>query len=209
MIIHSPKNLNVMKTNFYFCLAMLAALTMTMASCSKDDDNGPTPQNSVEIIAACAHSWNAASPGSKYYTHEMYLFEKGINPSNEYITGSGEMGTGRVIRLNLCNLTEEVHKLDRDDDWQTYDRIVPGTYTWDVSEDSGHLNITYAQLRAYENNKRTDLYNDYDVTACTVEVKRGHLGQEYEITGTMTFTDGNEVAFAWKGIVTPTMVGGQ
>ena len=81
MIIHSPKNLNVMKTNFYFCLAMLAALTMTMASCSKDDDNGPTPQNSVEIIAACAHSWNATSPGSKYYTHEMYLFEKGINPS--------------------------------------------------------------------------------------------------------------------------------
>ena len=71
------------------------------------------------------------------------------------------------------------------------------------------MNITYAQLRAYENNKRTDLYNDSDVTACTVEVKRGHLGLEYEITGTMTFTDGNKVAFVWKGIVTHTMVGGQ
>lgn len=112
-----------------FGLAMLVALTTAMVSCSKDIGGSST--ENVEITGACAIGWGSVNLSvSEYSSYDLYLFGKGINPNNYLVTGSGEMGTGWLIRIDCCCLNEEIAKLEKGENGKLcYDKIVPGTYT--------------------------------------------------------------------------------
>ena len=195
---------NIMKVRFYFSLVMLAAMTMTMASCSKNEDDTPTPsENTIEITDGCALRLNSTDPSVVEFSfHNLILFEKGINPNNFYINGYGELGTGRVLNLHCCCLNEEVAKLERGEiQKMCYDLLVSGTYTWDGSQENKHLRIMNISFDLYENDKRVERYlsNDGDVKACTIEIKRGRLGEQYEVAGEISLTDGKKFSIVWKG----------
>lgn len=197
---------NMMKGNIYSRLVMLAALTMTMLSCSKDNDDTPDPTpsgNTIEITDGCALRLNSTDPSvAEYSFHNLILFEKGINPNNFYITGSGELGTGWVLGIDCCCLNEEVAKLERgENSKECYDLFVSGTYTWDGSQEYKHLRIMNIAFDLYENDKRIERYLSVngDIKACTVEIKRGHLGEQYEVAGEITLTNGKKFAIVWKG----------
>lgn len=199
---------NVMKGNIYSRLVMLAALTMTMLSCSKDNDDTPTPDptpsgNTIEITDGCALRLNSTDPSvAEYSFHNLILFEKGINPNNFYITGSGELGTGWVLGIDCCCLNEEVAKLEKGENRkECYDLLVSGTYTWDGSQENKHLRIMNISFALYENDKRVERYlsDNGEIKACTVEIKRGHLGEQYEVAGEITLTNGEKFTIVWKG----------
>lgn len=199
---------NVIKGNIYSRLVMLAALTMTMLSCSKDNDDTPTPDptpsgNTIEITDGCALRLNSTDPSvAEYSFHNLILFEKGINPNNFYITGSGELGTGWVLGIDCCCLNEEVAKLERGENRkECYDLLVSGTYTWDGSQENKHLRIINISFALYENDKRVERYlsDNGEIKACTVEIKRGHLGEQYEVAGEITLTNGKKFTIVWKG----------
>lgn len=199
---------NVMKGNIHFRLVMLAALTMTVVSCNKDNDDTPDPTpsentNTIEITNGCGLRLNSTDPSVAEYSFQvLILFEKGINPNNFYINGTGELGTGRVINLHCCCLNEEVAKLERGEiQKMCYDLLVSGTYTWDGSQENKHLRIMNVVFDLYENDKRVERYlsNNGEVKACTVEIKRGHLGEQYEVAGEITLTDGKKFAIVWNG----------
>lgn len=190
-----------MERKCYFGLAMLVALTTAMVSCSKDIGGSST--ENVEITGACAMGWGSVNPSvSEYSSYDLYLFGKGINPNNYLVTGSGEMGTGWLIRMDCCCLNEEIAKLEKGENGKLcYDKIVPGTYTWDGSEELKHLRIFGVYVSLYQDDRRVEWYSTDEgkVTACTVEIKRGHLGERYEATGEISLADGKELSFVWKG----------
>lgn len=198
---------NVMKKNIHFYLMMLAALTMTMISCNKDNDAPPDPTPSenttIEITDGCGLRLNSTNPSvAEYSFQELILFEKGINPNNFYINGYGELGTGRVLNLHCCCLNEEVAKLERGEiQKMCYDLLVSGTYTWDGSQENKHLRIMNIVFDLYENDKRVERYlsNNGEVKACTIEIKRGHLGEQYEVAGEISLADGKKFSIVWKG----------
>ena len=147
--------------------------------------------------------WGSVNPSvSEYSSYDLYLFGKGINPNNYLVTGSGEMGTGWLIRMDCCCLNEEIAKLEKGENGKLcYDKIVPGTYTWDGSEELKHLRIFGVYVSLYQDDRRVEWYSTDEgkVTACTVEIKRGHLGERYEATGEISLADGKELSFVWKG----------
>ena len=195
---------NMMKRKYYFLLVILAAWAITMASCAKDkDDVSPSSGETIEITNGCAMRMSSIDPSvNEFSFHDLVLFEKGINPDNFYINGSGELGSGWVLNIECCCLNEEVAKLERGENGKTcYDLLVSGTYTWDGSEENKHLRIVDIAFCLYENDKRIERYfsDDGDVKACTIEIKRGHLGEQYEVAGEISLTNGKKFSFVWKG----------
>ena len=135
-----------MKRKIYSRLMTLVVLTLTIVSCSKDEDDTPPPSENtttIEITDGCGLRLNSTNPSvTEYSFQELILFEKGINPNNFYINGYGELGTGRVLNLHCCCLNEEVAKLERGEiQKMCYDLLVSGTYTWDGSQENKHLRI--------------------------------------------------------------------
>lgn len=194
---------NMMKGKFHFGLLMLAAWLMTMASCNKDKDEASSSGGTIEIGTGCAMRIGSLDPSvDEFIIHDLILFEKGINPDNFYINGSGDLGTGWVLNIDCCCLTEEVAKLERGENSKMcYDLLVSGTYTWDGSEEDKHLRIEGISFYLYENDRRIERYysDSGDIKTCTVEIKRGHLGERYEVAGEITLTDGKKFSLVWKG----------
>lgn len=190
-----------MKRKIYSRLMTLVVLTLTIVSCSKDEDDTPPPSENtttIEITDGCGLRLNSTNPSvAEYSFQELILFEKGINPNNFYINGYGELGTGRVLNLHCCCLNEEVAKLERGEiQKMCYDLLVSGTYTWDGSQENKHLRIMNIVFDLYENDKRVERYlsNNGEVKACTIEIKRGHLGEQYEVAGEISLTNGKKFA---------------
>ncbi|HIY14993.1 MAG TPA: hypothetical protein H9973_06995, partial [Candidatus Alistipes cottocaccae] len=103
---------NRMKGNFYFGFLLLAAWSMTMTSCNKDKDEASSSGGTIEITNGCAMRMGSIDPSvSEFSFHDLVLFEKGINPDNFYINGTGELGSGWVLNMDCCCLNEEVAKL--------------------------------------------------------------------------------------------------
>ncbi len=195
---------NAMKGKFYFGFVMLAALTMTMVSCSKDkDDVSASSGDTIGITGGCALRMGPIDPSvSEFSYHDMCLFGEGINPDNFYVNGYGELGSGWLIRMACCCLNEEVAKLERGENGKTcYDLLVSGSYAWDGSKEDKHLRITSINVFLYENDKRAESYmsDNGDITACTAEIKRGNLGERYEISGEISLANGKKLSFVWKG----------
>ncbi len=196
---------DMMKGKFYFHFVWLAAWAMiTLVSCCKDKDDAPSlSEDTIEITNGCALRMGSIDPSvSEFSGHNVVLFEKGINPNNFYIIGYGELGTGRVLSINCCCLNEEVAKLERGENRKTcYDLLVSGTYTWDGSMDDKHLRIKNVSFDLYENDRRIKRYHsdNGDIKACTVEIKRGYLGEQYEVSGEISLTNGEKFAIVWKG----------
>ena len=176
---------------------------MTMASCNKDKDEASSSGGTIEIGTGCAMRIGSLDPSvDEFIIHDLILFEKGINPDNFYINGSGELGTGWVLGIDCCCLNEEVAKLERGENRkQCYDLLVSGTYTWDGSQENKHLRIMNISFALYENDKRVERYlsDNGEIKACTVEIKRGHLGEQYEVAGEITLTNGEKFTIVWKG----------
>lgn len=194
---------NRMKGNFYFGFLLLAAWSMTMTSCNKDKDEASSSGGTIEITNGCAMRMGSIDPSvSEFSVHDLVLFEKGINPDNFYINGTGELGSGWVLNMDCCCLNEEVAKLERGENKKTcYDLLVPGTYTWDGSEEEKHLRIVGISFDLWENDKWAERYfsDNGDIKSCTVEIKRGHLGERYEVAGEISLTNGKRFALCWKG----------
>lgn len=194
---------NRMKGNFYFGFLLLAAWSMTMTSCNKDKDEAFSSGGTIEITNGCAMRMGSIDPSvSEFSVHDLVLFEKGINPDNFYINGTGELGSGWVLNMDCCCLNEEVAKLERGENKKTcYDLLVPGTYTWDGSEEEKHLRIVGISFDLWENDKWAERYfsDNGDIKSCTVEIKRGHLGERYEVAGEISLTNGKKFALCWKG----------
>mgnify|MGYP005760578165 FL=1 len=194
---------NRMKGNFYFGFLLLAAWSMTMTSCNRDKDEASSSGGTIEITNGCAMRMGSIDPSvSEFSFHDLVLFEKGINPDNFYINGTGELGSGWVLNMDCCCLNEEVAKLERGENKKTcYDLLVPGTYTWDGSEEEKHLRIVGISFDLWENDKWAERYfsDNGDIKSCTVEIKRGHLGERYEVAGEITLTNGKRFALCWKG----------
>lgn len=194
---------NRMKGNFYFGFLLLAAWSMTMTSCNKDKDEASSSGGTIEITNGCAMRMGSIDPSvSEFSVHDLVLFEKGINPDNFYINGTGELGSGWVLNMDCCCLNEEVAKLERGENKKTcYDLLVPGTYTWDGSEEEKHLRIVGISFDLWENDKWAERYfsDNGDIKSCTVEIKRGHLGERYEVAGEISLTNGKKFALCWKG----------
>ena len=192
-----------MKGNFYFGFLLLAAWSMTMTSCNKDKDEASSSGGTIEITNGCAMRMGSIDPSvSEFSVHDLVLFEKGINPDNFYINGTGELGSGWVLNMDCCCLNEEVAKLERGENKKTcYDLLVPGTYTWDGSEEEKHLRIVGISFDLWENDKWAERYfsDNGDIKSCTVEIKRGHLGERYEVAGEISLTNGKRFALCWKG----------
>ena len=176
---------------------------MTMTSCNKDKDEASSSGGTIEITNGCAMRMGSIDPSvSEFSFHDLVLFEKGINPDNFYINGTGELGSGWVLNMDCCCLNEEVAKLERGENKKTcYDLLVPGTYTWDGSEEEKHLRIVGISFDLWENDKWAERYfsDNGDIKSCTVEIKRGHLGEQYEVAGEITLTNGKRFALCWKG----------
>ena len=194
---------NRMKGNFYFGFLLLAAWSMTMTSCNKDKDEASSSGGTIEITNGCAMRMGSIDPSvAEFSFHDLILFEKGINPDNFYITGSGELGSGWVLNMDCCCLNEEVAKLERGENTRTcYDLLVSGTYTWDGSEEEKHLRIVDIAFYLWKNDKWAERYfsDNGDIKSCTVEIKRGHLGERYEVAGEISLTNGKKFALCWKG----------
>lgn len=194
---------NRMKGNFYFGFLLLAAWSMTMTSCNKDKDEASSSGGTIEITNGCAMRMGSIDPSvSEFSVHDLVLFEKGINPDNFYINGTGELGSGWVLNMDCCCQNEEVAKLERGENKKTcYDLLVPGTYTWDGSEEEKHLRIVGISFDLWENDKWAERYfsDNGDIKSCTVEIKRGHLGERYEVAGEISLTNGKRFALCWKG----------
>ena len=204
MLYYLYLKINIMKRKFYLGFVMLAAWTMTMVSCDKDDDDVPPPSgDTIEITDGCAMRMGSIDPSvDEFSIHDLILFEKGINPDNFYINGYGELGSGWVLKIDCCCLNEEVAKLERGENQKTcYDLLVSGTYTWDGSEEDKHLRIEGISFYLYENDRRIEQYfsNNGDIKSCTVEIKRGHLGEQYEVSGEISLTNGKKFSLMWKG----------
>ena len=195
---------NMMKGRFYFSLALLAAWAMTTVSCGKDKDNvSPSSGGTIEITNGCALRMGSIDPSvNEFSVHDLVLFEKGINPDNFYINGTGELGSGWVLNMDCCCLNEEVAKLERGENRKMcYDLLVSGTYTWDGSEEEKHLRIVGISFHLWENDKWVERYfsDNGDIKSCTVEIKRGHLGEQYEVAGEISLTNGKNFTLTWKG----------
>ena len=194
---------NRMKGNFYFVFLMLAAWSMTTASCNKDKDEASSSGGTIEITNGCAMRTSSIDPSvAEFSFHDLILFEKGINPDNFYITGSGELGSGWVLNMECCCLNEEVAKLERGENTRTcYDLLVSGTYTWDGSEEEKHLRIVDIAFYLWKNDKWAERYfsDNGDIKSCTVEIKRGHLGERYEVAGEISLTNGKKFRLFWEG----------
>ena len=194
---------NMMKGKFHFGLLMLAAWLMTMASCNKDKDEASSSGGTIEITNGCAMRTSSIDPSvAEFSFHDLILFEKGINPDNFYITGSGELGSGWVLNMECCCLNEEVAKLERGENKKMcYDLLVSGTYTWDGSEEEKHLRIVGISFDLWENDKWAERYfsDNGDIKSCTVEIKRGHLGERYELAGEISLTNGKKFTLIWNG----------
>ena len=189
-----------MQGKFYFSFVMLAALTMTMVFCDKNKDDTSSPsEGQIEIVGACALTRGSTDPSvDEFSAHDLNLFGEGINPNNFYVNGYGDLESGWVICIKCCCLNEEVAKLDKGEK-AYYHRLVPGTYTWDGSQEDKHLRIQDMYAILYENDKRVEDYSSNDITACTVEIKRGRLGEKYELSGEISFTNGEKLSFVWEG----------
>ena len=194
---------NRMKGNFYFVFLMLAAWSMTMASCNKDKDEASSSSGTIEISNGCAMRTSSIDPSvAEFSFHDLILFEKGINPDNFYITGSGELGSGWVLNMECCCQNEEVAKLERGENTKTcYDLLVSGTYTWDGSEEEKHLRIVDIAFYLWKNDKWAERYfsDNGDIKSCTVEITRGHLGEQYEVSGEISLTNGKKFTLFWEG----------
>ena len=181
---------NAMKGKSYFSFVMLAAWTMTLVSCCKDKDYAPSSSGEaieIEISGGCALRMGSVDPSvAEFSIHKLCLFGEGINPNNFYVNGYGELGSGWVLNTSCCCLNEEVAKLERGENRkECYDLLVSGSHTWDGSEEYKHLRITNIRFDLYENDKRVENYfsDEGDVKACTVEIRRGNLGEQYEVAG--------------------------
>lgn len=195
---------NMMKGKFYFGFVMLAAWAITMVSCCKDKDDVPSSSgDTIEITGGCALRMGSIDPSvDEFSIHDLVLFEKGINPDNFYINGTGELGSGWVLNMDCCCLNEEVAKLERGENKKMcYDLLVSGTYTWDGSEEEKHLRIVGISFYLWENDKWVERYfsDNGDIKSCTVEIKRGHLGERYELAGEISLTNGKKFTLIWNG----------
>ena len=195
---------NRMNGKYYSLLVMLTAWAVMISSCSKDnDDVSPSSGETIEITNVCAMRVGSIDPSvAEFSVHDLVLFEKGINPDNFYINGTGELGSGWVLNMDCCCLNEEVAKLERGENMKMcYDLLVSGTYTWDGSEKDRHLRIVGISFYLWENDKWVERYfsDNGDIKSCTVEIKRGHLGERYELAGEISLTNGKKFTLIWKG----------